>query len=86
MAVETRKILDPEIKVSATCVRVPVFISHAEAINVEFESPLSLQGDADFPATHLQDSPAGGRLYVVVIHQQYARSHSQGPNQPLVYG
>jgi aspartate-semialdehyde dehydrogenase len=41
MAVETRKILDPEIKVSATCVRVPVFISHAEAINVEFESPLS---------------------------------------------
>ncbi len=34
MAVETRKILDPEIKVSATCVRVPVFISHAEAINL----------------------------------------------------
>ncbi len=42
MAVETRKILDPDIKVSATCVRVPVFIGHGEAINVEFEHPLSV--------------------------------------------
>jgi aspartate-semialdehyde dehydrogenase len=41
MAVETKKILDPKIKVTATCVRVPVFISHAEAVNVEFEKPLS---------------------------------------------
>jgi aspartate-semialdehyde dehydrogenase len=41
MQVETRKILDPEIAVSATCVRVPVFISHSEAINVEFERPIS---------------------------------------------
>ena len=40
MAVETRKILDPDIAVTATCVRVPVFIGHAEAINVEFERPL----------------------------------------------
>ena len=40
MAAETKKILDPSIKVSATCVRVPVFIGHAEAINVEFESPI----------------------------------------------
>lgn len=40
MAVETRKILDPDILVSATCVRVPVFIGHAEAVNVEFESPI----------------------------------------------
>ncbi len=37
MAVETRKILDPDIKVVATCVRVPVFIGHAEAVHVEFE-------------------------------------------------
>ncbi len=43
MAAETRKILDPDIKVSATCVRVPVFIGHAEAINVEFEKPLSAE-------------------------------------------
>ena len=41
MVVETRKILDPAIAVSATCVRVPVFIGHAEAVNVEFENPIS---------------------------------------------
>ena len=41
MAVETRKILDPSIKVQATCVRVPVFIGHAEAVTVEFERPIS---------------------------------------------
>ncbi|MCS6890531.1 MAG: aspartate-semialdehyde dehydrogenase [Rhodovarius sp.] len=41
MAVETRKILDPDIKVIATCVRVPVFIGHAEAVHVEFESPIT---------------------------------------------
>src|SRR2546423_2402120 len=41
MAGETRKILDPDIAVSATCVRVPVFIGHAEAVNVEFEQPLT---------------------------------------------
>src|SRR6201998_4077423 len=41
MAVETRKILDPDIMVTATCVRVPVFIGHGEAVNVEFEQPLS---------------------------------------------
>ncbi len=41
MEVETKKILDPRIKVTATCVRVPVFISHAEAVNVEFENPIS---------------------------------------------
>jgi aspartate-semialdehyde dehydrogenase len=42
MAVETRKILDPDIKVIATCVRVPVFIGHAEAIAVEFENPVTV--------------------------------------------
>jgi len=42
MAVETRKILDPEIAVQATCVRVPVFIGHAEAVTVEFERPISI--------------------------------------------
>ncbi|AOX15804.1 aspartate-semialdehyde dehydrogenase [Kozakia baliensis] len=42
MAVETRKILDPDIKLIATCVRVPVFIGHSESINVEFEEPVDL--------------------------------------------
>ncbi len=41
MVNETKKILDEEIKLSATCVRVPVFIGHAESINIEFDSPLS---------------------------------------------
>jgi len=41
MAAETKKILDPAIKVAATCVRVPVFIGHAEAVNVEFEKPIT---------------------------------------------
>jgi aspartate-semialdehyde dehydrogenase len=43
MMAETRKILDPSIAVSATCVRVPVFVGHAEAINIEFESPLTAE-------------------------------------------
>jgi aspartate-semialdehyde dehydrogenase len=43
MVVETKKILDPKIKLTATCVRVPVFISHSEAVNVEFERPLSAE-------------------------------------------
>ncbi|MCH4024265.1 MAG: aspartate-semialdehyde dehydrogenase [Acetobacter sp.] len=42
MAVETRKILDPDIAVMATCVRVPVFIGHAESLAVEFEKPVDL--------------------------------------------
>ena len=41
MVVETKKILDPKIKVVATCVRVPVFVGHSEAINIEFESPIT---------------------------------------------
>jgi aspartate-semialdehyde dehydrogenase len=43
MSVETRKILDPKIKVSATCVRVPVFVGHAEAVNVEFERSITAE-------------------------------------------
>jgi aspartate-semialdehyde dehydrogenase len=42
MVVETKKILDPKIKLHATCVRVPVFIGHSEAVNIEFESPISV--------------------------------------------
>jgi len=41
MVVETKKILDPAIAVHATCVRVPVFIGHGEAVNVEFENPVT---------------------------------------------
>jgi aspartate-semialdehyde dehydrogenase len=41
MLAETKKILDPKIKLTATCVRVPVFISHSEAVNIEFEKPIT---------------------------------------------
>jgi aspartate-semialdehyde dehydrogenase len=41
MVVETKKILDPKIKVTATCVRVPVFVGHSESINIEFENDIS---------------------------------------------
>jgi aspartate-semialdehyde dehydrogenase len=41
MVVETKKILDPKIKLVATCVRVPVFIGHSEAVNLEFEKPIT---------------------------------------------
>ena len=43
MVVETKKILDPDIEVCASCVRVPVFIGHAEMINVEFTDPISVE-------------------------------------------
>ena len=42
MVVETKKILDPKIKLHATCVRVPVFVGHSEAVNIEFENEVSV--------------------------------------------
>jgi aspartate-semialdehyde dehydrogenase len=53
MVVETKKILDPKIKVVATCVRVPVFIGHSESINIEFENPIS----ADEARDILREAP-----------------------------
>jgi aspartate-semialdehyde dehydrogenase len=43
MVVETKKILDPAIKLSATCVRVPVFVGHSEAVNIEFDKEISAE-------------------------------------------
>jgi aspartate-semialdehyde dehydrogenase len=43
MMAETKKILDPKILLTATCVRVPVFISHSESVNVEFENPITVE-------------------------------------------
>ena len=50
MVAETKKILDPKIKVTATCVRVPVFVGHSEAVNIEFEKPITRRGGARDPA------------------------------------
>ncbi len=46
MTVETKKILDPNIQVVATCVRVPVFIGHSEAVHIEFENEMSRRSRA----------------------------------------
>jgi aspartate-semialdehyde dehydrogenase len=43
MVVETKKILDPKIRVVATCVRVPVFVGHSEVVNLEFEAPITTE-------------------------------------------
>ena len=53
MVVETKKILDPKIKVTATCVRVPVFVGHSEAVNIEFENEIS----ADEARDILREAP-----------------------------
>jgi aspartate-semialdehyde dehydrogenase len=61
MAVETRKILDPDIQVFATCVRVPVFIGHSESVTVEFEHPVNVGEARDI----LRNAPG----IVVVDHR-----------------
>ena len=53
MVVETKKILDPKIKLVATCVRVPVFIGHSEAVAIEFDNPIT----ADEARDLLRESP-----------------------------
>ncbi|MGB7417822.1 MAG: aspartate-semialdehyde dehydrogenase, partial [Erythrobacter sp.] len=47
MMVETKKILDPKIKLTATCVRVPVFVGHSEAVNIELEDEISAEQAQD---------------------------------------
>ena len=53
MVAETKKMLDPKIKLTATCVRVPVFIGHSEAVNIEFEKPIT----ADEARDILREAP-----------------------------
>jgi aspartate-semialdehyde dehydrogenase len=53
MMAETKKILDPKIKLTATCVRVPVFVGHSEAVNVEFDEPIT----ADEARKILREAP-----------------------------
>lgn len=66
MIKETRKIFDlPELAVSATCVRVPVFRAHSETVNVEFEKPISpaqaREALAAWPGIEVVDDPANSR-------------------------
>ena len=77
MVAETKKILDKSIKLTATCVRVPVFVGHSEAVNVEFEEPLDWQEAQDI----LREAPgilvvdkreAGGYITPVECVGDYA--------------
>ena len=77
MVAETKKILDPAIKVTATCVRVPVFVGHSEAINIEFEEPLDWQEAQDIlreaPGVMLVDKrEAGGYITPIECVGEYA--------------
>ncbi len=89
MVVETKKILDPKIKVSATCVRVPVFVGHSEAINIEFETELSAQ-DAqkilrEAPGIMLVDKREdGGYVTPVECVGEYATYVSRVREDPTV--
>ncbi|MGE0231937.1 MAG: aspartate-semialdehyde dehydrogenase [Flavobacteriaceae bacterium] len=53
MVAETKKMLDPKIRLTATCVRVPVFVGHSEAVNIEFENPIT----ADEARDILREAP-----------------------------
>ncbi len=64
MMAETKKILDPKIKLTATCVRVPVFVGHAEAVNIEFEDEMTAEDARDIlreaPGVLVVDKPEPG--------------------------
>ena len=70
MMVETKKILDPKIRLTATCVRVPTFVGHAEAVNLELEEPLSADEARDLlreaPGCMVIDNPAEERYITPV--------------------
>ncbi|HLS58057.1 MAG TPA: aspartate-semialdehyde dehydrogenase [Paracoccaceae bacterium] len=89
MVVETKKIIDPAIKVHATCVRVPVFVGHSEAINIEFEDPLG----ADEAREILREAPgilvvdkreAGGYMTPVECAGEFATYVSRIREDPTV--
>jgi aspartate-semialdehyde dehydrogenase len=89
MVVETKKILDPKIKLTATCVRVPVFVGHSEAINIEFEKELSAE-DAqkilrEAPGIMLVDKREdGGYVTPVECVGEYATYVSRVREDPTV--
>ena len=89
MVVETKKILDPKIKVTATCVRVPVFVGHSEAVNIEFENEISAaQARAilrEAPGIMLVDKQEdGGYVTPVECVGEYATYVSRVREDPTV--
>jgi aspartate-semialdehyde dehydrogenase len=89
LVVETKKILDPKIKVSATCVRVPVFVGHSEAVNIEFEDEISAAQAQrilrEAPGVMLVDKrEAGGYVTPVECVGDYATFVSRVREDPTV--
>jgi aspartate-semialdehyde dehydrogenase len=89
MMVETKKILDPKIKLTATCVRVPVFVGHSEAVNVEFENELSAEQAQEIlreaPGVMLVDKREdGGYVTPVEVVGEYATYVSRVRDDPTV--
>jgi aspartate-semialdehyde dehydrogenase len=89
MVVETKKILDPKIKLVATCVRVPVFIGHSEAVNIELESPMSADEARDIlrqaPGVLVVDSHEdGGYVTPIECVGDYATFVSRIRTDPTV--
>jgi aspartate-semialdehyde dehydrogenase len=89
LVVETKKILDPKIKLTATCVRVPVFVGHSEAVNIEFENEIS----ADEARDILREAPglmvvdkreAGGYVTPIESVGEYATYVSRIREDPTV--
>jgi aspartate-semialdehyde dehydrogenase len=89
MVVETKKVLDPKIKLTATCVRVPVFVSHSEAVNIEFENEIS----ADEARNLLREAPGvmvvdkrepGGYVTPIEAVGEYATYVSRIREDPTV--
>ena len=88
MMVETQKILDPDIQVTATCVRVPVFIGHSEAVTIEFEKPITAERARailrEAPGVLVVDKREDGG-YITPIEcagedATYRQPHPQGPD------
>ena len=89
MAQETNKILDPDILVTATCVRVPVFVGHSEAINIEFENPISVKEAQSLlreaPGIMLYDKREdGGYITPIECVGEYATYVSRVRRDPTV--
>jgi aspartate-semialdehyde dehydrogenase len=89
MVVETKKILGAAIKLTATCVRVPVFVSHSEAVNIEFENEIT----ADEARAILREAPGvmvvdkrepGGYVTPVEAVGEYATYVSRIREDPTV--
>jgi aspartate-semialdehyde dehydrogenase len=89
MMVETKKIMDPSIKLTATCVRVPVFVGHSEAVTVEFENPISAEEAQDIlreaPGVMLIDRREdGGYITPVEAVGEFATYVSRVRTDPTV--